>query len=92
MLINMAGNYLKKAWISIAAGVLAVAAGGAYLLRDTSFMHNVILHDNPATGAVRTSMMITFRRCAMALSRQRNSRLALVLAVLDRHRYWVIQG
>ena len=45
----------KKAWISIAAGVLAVAAGGVYLLRDTSFMHNVILHNNPTTGAARTS-------------------------------------
>lgn len=45
----------KKAWISIAAGVLIAAASGAYLLRDTSFMHNVILHDNPATGAARTS-------------------------------------
>ena len=45
----------KKAWISIAAGVLAVAVGGVYLLRDTGFMHNVILHDNPTTGAARTS-------------------------------------
>lgn len=45
----------KKAWLSIAAGVLIAAAGGAYLLRDTNFMHNVILHDNPTTGAARTS-------------------------------------
>ena len=45
----------KKAWISIAAGVLIAAAGGVYLLRDTSFMHNVILHNNPTTGAARTS-------------------------------------
>lgn len=45
----------KKIWLAIAAGILIAMAGSVYLLRNTSFMHNVILHDNPATGAVRTS-------------------------------------
>lgn len=35
--------------------VLALAAGGLYVARDTAFVHNVILHDNPETGAVVTS-------------------------------------
>ena len=33
-------------------GVAALLiAGGVYAIRDTSFFHNVVLHDNPSTGA-----------------------------------------
>lgn len=34
---------------------LVIVAATLYLVRDTVFMHNVILHDNPATGAETTS-------------------------------------
>lgn len=36
------------AWAVLAVVVLAV---GTYAIRDTYFFHNVILHDNPTTGA-----------------------------------------
>lgn len=36
------------AWLVLGAVVLAV---GVYAIKDTSFFHNVVLHDNPTTGA-----------------------------------------
>lgn len=36
------------AWLVLAAVVLAA---GVYAIKDTSFFHNVVLHDNPTTGA-----------------------------------------
>lgn len=40
----------KRAWYTLAVGTLVLAALGL-AVRDTSFVHNVILHDNPTTGA-----------------------------------------
>jgi hypothetical protein len=40
----------KRVWYALAVGTLVLAVLGA-AVRDTSFVHNVILHDNPATGA-----------------------------------------
>lgn len=45
------GKYISRqaiGWIVLGAVVLAV---GMYSIRDTYFFHNVILHDNPTTGA-----------------------------------------
>lgn len=36
------------AWLVLTVAVLAV---GVYAIKDTSFFHNVVLHDNPTTGA-----------------------------------------
>ena len=36
------------AWLVLAA---VVVAAGVYAIKDTSFFHNVVLHDNPTTGA-----------------------------------------
>lgn len=36
-------------------GVSAAVGVGVYLARDSAFVHNVILHDNPTTGAELTS-------------------------------------
>lgn len=44
----------RRTW-HIAAAVVVMAFGALYLARDTAFMHNVILHDNPTTGAEVTS-------------------------------------
>lgn len=42
-------------WIMIAGIVLAGVVSGLFLLQDTSFMHNVILHDDPTSGPTVTS-------------------------------------
>jgi len=45
------GKYFsRKAMAWIALGVVVIAVG-TYGIRDTYFFHNVILHDNPTTGA-----------------------------------------
>ncbi len=44
----------RRTWY-IAAAVVVMAFGALYLARDTAFVHNVILHDNPTTGAEVTS-------------------------------------
>jgi hypothetical protein len=43
-------------WLWIVAGIIVIVAGvGLYAARDSSFVANVILHDNPGTGAEVTS-------------------------------------
>ncbi len=43
-------------WLWVAAFVVGFATlGGLYAARDTSFVQNVILHDNPSTGPAETS-------------------------------------
>jgi hypothetical protein len=43
-------------WLWVAAGIVVIVAGvGLYAVRDSSFVANVILHDNPGTGAEVTS-------------------------------------
>jgi len=44
----------RKVWIGIFVVVFALA-GGLFAARDTDFVANVILHDNPTTGAAVTS-------------------------------------
>jgi hypothetical protein len=44
----------RKVWIGIFVVVFALA-GGLFAARDTDFVANVILHDDPTTGAVATS-------------------------------------
>lgn len=44
----------RRTWRT-AAVVVVIGLGALYLARDTAFMHNVILHDNPTTGADITS-------------------------------------
>jgi len=44
----------RRTW-HIAAAVVVIMYGAVYLARDTAFVHNVILHDNPTTGAEVTS-------------------------------------
>lgn len=44
----------RRTW-HIAAAVVVIMYGAVYLARDTAFVHNVILHDNPTTGADITS-------------------------------------
>lgn len=44
----------KKSWL-IAGALVIIIAAGLYGARHTSFVENVILHDNPTTGAVGTS-------------------------------------
>lgn len=52
--IILAVRYLRKisriGW-GIIAGLLIVSGLALYVFRDSSFVHNVILHDNPETGA-----------------------------------------
>lgn len=43
-----------RSWV-IMATLGVILAIGTWLIRDTNFYHNVILHDNPTTGAVVTS-------------------------------------
>lgn len=40
----------QKTWLILVAGILIVAAG-LFLARHTYFVQNVIVHDNPSTGA-----------------------------------------
>lgn len=40
---------------AIAGVVVAGALGGLFMARDTAFVHNVILHDDPELGPVETS-------------------------------------
>ena len=40
----------RRTWYTLAVGTLVLAALG-WAIRDTSFVHNVVLHDNPTTGA-----------------------------------------
>jgi hypothetical protein len=43
-------------WAWVVAGIIVIVAGvGLYAARDSSFVANVILHDNPGTGAEVTS-------------------------------------
>lgn len=47
-------QFSKKMWVGI--GIVAVLMlGGLLLARDTPFVQNVILHDNPTTGGAVTS-------------------------------------
>lgn len=39
-----------RQWLAVVGGILIISSVG-YLVRDSSFVHNVILHDNPSTGA-----------------------------------------
>lgn len=38
-------------FLAVLGVVALLIAGGVYAIRDSSFFHNVVLHDNPSTGA-----------------------------------------
>ncbi|MCA9334892.1 O-antigen ligase family protein, partial [Candidatus Saccharibacteria bacterium] len=49
--VSFSGRIRQKiAWLLVAAVV--VVAGSVYVLRDSEFVANVILHDSPTTGAM----------------------------------------
>lgn len=50
LFVRYSGLLSARVWAALAAIVLAVGAMG-YLIRDTTFVQNVVLHDNPTTGA-----------------------------------------
>lgn len=41
--------------LMIVAAIVVVGGLGVWLIRDTDFWHNVVMHDNPTTGAAVTS-------------------------------------
>ncbi len=45
------GRRVSRRTLALAASVLLVLALGVFMIRDTYFFHNVILHNNPSTGA-----------------------------------------
>lgn len=47
-------HFSKKAWL-VSGVVVLLATAGLFIARDTPFVQNVILHDNPTTGGVVTS-------------------------------------
>ena len=49
-LVGYGKHLTRRTWYTLGVGTLVVAALG-WAVRDTSFVHNVILHDNPTTGA-----------------------------------------
>jgi len=48
--VRMARHMSRKQWVTLAVGTLVLVCVG-FTVRDSSFVHNVILHDNPTTGA-----------------------------------------
>ncbi|MEO5949770.1 MAG: O-antigen ligase family protein [Candidatus Saccharimonas sp.] len=48
--LKLMHHMTRKRWITLAVGTLVLVSVG-WTIRDTSFVHNVILHDNPTTGA-----------------------------------------
>lgn len=50
LLVRFGARLNKRHWLAI-GGVLVVLGAAGYLARHTSFVANVILHDNPSTGA-----------------------------------------
>ena len=50
MAVRMARHMNRKQWATLAVGTLVLACIG-FAVRDSSFVNNVILHDNPTTGA-----------------------------------------
>lgn len=56
LVIILAIGHKIPRWLWVTASVVILVAGiGLYVARDSSFVANVILHDNPGTGAVVTS-------------------------------------
>lgn len=53
-LVVYGGRISKKIWLA-GAGVIVLAALGLFLTRNSNFVDNVILHNNPTTGAKVTS-------------------------------------
>lgn len=53
-LLTIGRSLPRKAWLLIGVAVLIVF-GGLFAMRDSSFVANVILHDDPSLGAVETS-------------------------------------
>ena len=47
-------RFSKNTWIVVGA-VAVIAVGGLFVARDSQFVQNVILHDNPTTGGAITS-------------------------------------
>lgn len=48
--IKIAPRMRRKHWATLVLGTLVLACVG-WAVRDSSFVHNVVLHDNPSTGA-----------------------------------------
>ena len=44
-----------RIWLVVLSNLVVATTLGLYAIKDTSFMHNVILHDNPTSGPVETS-------------------------------------
>ncbi len=52
--VRLGSRVSRAGWVGIAVAAL-VLVGGAYALRDTSFVSTVILHEDPAEGGVVNS-------------------------------------
>lgn len=50
LVVKFAGRMKRRHWITLGVGTLLLVCVG-FAVRDSSFVHNVILHDNPTTGA-----------------------------------------
>ncbi len=50
LVVAVTGRARRRVWLALGA-LTIVIAGGLFALRDTSFVANVVLHDNPTTGA-----------------------------------------
>lgn len=50
LFVRYSGRLSARVWAVIGAALLVAGVFG-YLIRDTNFVQNVVLHDNPTTGA-----------------------------------------
>ncbi len=50
MIVKVASRITRQHWAALILTTLVLVCVG-WAIRDTSFVHNVILHDNPTTGA-----------------------------------------
>jgi len=48
--LKLAHHMAPRRWMTLGLGTLVLVSVG-WAMRDSSFVHNVILHDNPTTGA-----------------------------------------
>lgn len=66
--VTVARKLPRWGWIAT-LGVIGALVGGLIIARDTSFVSNVILHDNPETGAEVTSNQAHAESLAFGLER-----------------------
>lgn len=54
LLVIFRSKLSRRVWI-VGAIIIFAIIGGLYAIRDSDFVSNVILHDNPTTGSIDTS-------------------------------------